>query len=168
MAAIQIAHWPKSLQKKTLSFWVRKEMEAEERDSSLVFPIVIKGFLSPRFVFIKHEHLLWMYSFPGAGFITSHLIELVLLRGPWSVLQSWDRRVPRLHPQLLSLDPQVTLQPEELWKQAICQKNCVSCLRCCFFLLLVRSYTLRVLDDYSSIIMDISHILHSEMKFPFC
>ena len=25
---------------------------------------------------------------------------------------------------------------KELWKQAICQKNCVSCLQCCFFLLL--------------------------------
>lgn len=36
-----------------------------------------------------------------------------------------------------------------------------------FSFFLVTSYTLRVLDESSSIILDISHILHSEMKCPF-
>ena len=35
-----------------------------------------------------------------------------------------------------------------------------------FSFFLVTSYTWRVLDDSSSIILDISHILHSEMKCP--
>ena len=73
------------------------------------YPQSLKAFCPSMFAFMQHEHLLWMYSFPGTSCITSHLIEVVLLRGPWSVLPSWGHRMPRLHHQLLSLDPRVTL-----------------------------------------------------------
>lgn len=125
-----------------------------------------RAFCPSQSAFVKHSNWLWICSFPGTTCITSHLTELVLLERPWSALQSWDHRVPRLHPQLLSLDPPVTLQLEELWKQAICQKNCVSCLQCCFSLLLVKSSALRVFDDNSPRILDGSLILHSERKYP--
>lgn len=73
------------------------------------YPQSLKAFCPSRFAFMQHEHLLWMYSFPGISCITNHLIEVVLLRGPWSVLPSWGHRIPRLHRQLLSPDPRVTL-----------------------------------------------------------
>lgn len=123
-------------QQQTFVLLAQKRNGGRKKTAHWYYPQSLKAFCPSRFAFMQHEYLLWMHSFPGTSCITRHLIEVELLRGPWSVLPNWGHRIPRLHHQLLSLDPRVTLQPEELWKQAICQKNCVSCSQCCFLLLL--------------------------------